>query len=65
MSDNAGCAWLFGIAVAGFVTLMIAASLTNAASRAAEDERFRVCVESGGAWDGFWKSCSPAKAEHT
>lgn len=57
MSENAGCVWLFAILVAGIVTLMISAQFVGDKVRSDETERYRVCVENGGTWDGFWKSC--------
>lgn len=58
MSDNAGCAWLFGILVAGFIAFVWIAGQTTAGQQARDMETYRICVENGGSWDGFWKSCA-------
>ena len=60
MSDNAGCLGALAVIVFGFVALMWISTAASDAARRSEDERYRVCVESGGVWDGFWKSCTKA-----
>jgi hypothetical protein len=51
MSDNAGCAWLFGILMAGVVAVVLIGTLADTA-------KYHLCVENGGQWDGSWKSCT-------
>jgi hypothetical protein len=58
MSENAGCAWIFGLAVAGFVAICLVGAMTSQKEADRDLERFKSCVESGGAWDGWWKSCT-------
>jgi hypothetical protein len=58
LSENAGCAWLFGLLVVGFVAVTWITSMSGQAARESEDMRYRTCVEAGGQWDGFWDSCT-------